>query len=121
MAGDPNATPAPGLFDPTFLSSLRPALPVLEEKGVKLAVNAGASDAELLARDVKGTIKDLGLNLKVAWIEGDEVMDQVMALKKKGGSFPSLVDGRGLDEWGYEPIYAQYCLPSLPLSNLLTS
>ena len=107
LANDPHAAQAPGLFDPCFMSSLGPALPVLQEKGVKLAVNAGASDAELLAKEVTATIKHLGLTLKVAWIEGDEVMDAVKKLKSEGEKFKSLIDGRNLDEWGYDPIYAQ--------------
>lgn len=112
LAADPSAKIA-GIFDPCFMSSLSPAFPIIAEKGIKIAVNAGASDAELLAREVSKEVKAAGLNLKVAWIEGDEVMDAVKELKSKGETFPSLTDGKKLDEWGYEPVYAQYV--ALPL------
>jgi hypothetical protein len=104
---DPSAPPPAGLFDPCFMGSLGPALPIIAENKVKIAVNAGASDAELLAREVVAAVKELGLDLKVAWIDGDEVMDAVKALMNKGNSFQSLIDGRNLDEWGHEPVTAQ--------------
>jgi hypothetical protein len=33
----------PGLFDPSFMVNVTPALPLLAEKWIKLAVNAGAA------------------------------------------------------------------------------
>lgn len=40
-------------------------------------VNAGASDPEGLSKAVSEIIKKQGLDLKTAWVTGDEVMDQV--------------------------------------------
>src|ERR1700712_429227 len=61
-----------GLFDPTFLENLSPALADIAAKGIKVAVNAGASDTPLLANLVQEEVTKLGLNLKVAYVEGDE-------------------------------------------------
>lgn len=66
-----------GLFDPSFMAYVTPALPLLAEKGIKLAVNAGASDTEMLAKTMVKAVEDAGLKLKVAWIRGDEVLDVV--------------------------------------------
>ena len=107
LSKDPNASSGPAIFDPCFMSSLSPALPYLKSNNVKLAVNAGASDAELLAREVKSEVDRLNLGLKIAWIEGDEVMAQVNALRKSGEKFTNLDTGKDLDDWGYDPIYAQ--------------
>jgi len=63
-----------GLYDPSFMANLMPALPYMQQRGIKLAVNAGASDTQKLARVVVKAVEEQGLNLKVAWIEGDEVM-----------------------------------------------
>jgi hypothetical protein len=103
---DPNTAFGP-CYDPYFLSTLGPALPVLQEKGVKLAVNAGASDAGMLAKEVASKIKELKLNLKVAYIEGDECIDQIKELQRKGDPLRNLDTGKSLDEWGFKPIYAQ--------------
>ena len=56
---------AAGLYDPTFMENLRPALPIMQRKGIKVAVNTGASDTEKLAKLVEETIKEEGLSLKV--------------------------------------------------------
>lgn len=103
---DPKAPSGP-CYDPYFLGTLGPALPVLQEKGVKLAVNAGASDAALLAAEVASRVKELGLSLKVAYIEGDECIDQIRELRKKGDPLKNLDTGKSIDQWGFEPIYAQ--------------
>ena len=96
-----------GLFDPTFMDNLAPALPDIARKGIKVAVNAGASDTELLARTVEAEVNKQGLGLRVAYVEGDEVTDTVNRLIKQGEPFPSLMTGESLKDWGYTPIYAQ--------------
>lgn len=96
-----------GLFDPTFMENLSPALPYLKSKNIKVAVNAGASDTEMLARIVDEEIKRQGIDLKVGWINGDEVTDTVNRLYENGEVFPSLMNGKPLKEWGHDIICAQ--------------
>ncbi|CAK7231960.1 hypothetical protein SCUCBS95973_008100 [Sporothrix curviconia] len=96
-----------GLFDPTFMENLSPALPDIARKGIKVAVNAGASDTQLLARQVQAEINRQGLGLKVAYVEGDEVTDTVNRLIKADEPFPSLMTGEPLSDWGYTLLYAQ--------------
>jgi len=96
-----------GLFDPTFMDNLAPALKDIASKGIKVAVNAGASDTELLARTVREEVKRQGLPLKVAYVEGDEVTETVNRMIKQGEEFTSLMTGEDLKDWGYTPIYAQ--------------
>ncbi|KAK3679184.1 hypothetical protein LTR78_000745 [Recurvomyces mirabilis] len=97
----------PGLYDPSFMANLTPALPVLQEKGIKLAVNAGASDTEKLAKVIVEVVKEKGMDLKVAWIEGDEVMEAVNKLLAKGEKFENICFGGELKDWGFEPLAAQ--------------
>jgi 4-hydroxy-3-methylbut-2-enyl diphosphate reductase IspH len=59
-----------GLYDPSFMDTFSPALGLIEQKGIKVAVNAGASDTEMLAKLVEKTIKEGGHKLNVAWVEG---------------------------------------------------
>jgi len=96
-----------GLFDPTFIENLAPALPDISRKGIKVAVNAGACDTELLANTVRDEVQRQGLDLKVAYIEGDEVTEIVNQMIKQGEKFTSLMTGEDLQDWGYTPIYAQ--------------
>lgn len=96
-----------GLFDPSFMDTFTPALSIIAEKGQKVAVNAGASDTEMLAKLVEKTVKEKGLDLKVAWIQGDDVMETVNELLKKGEKFENICFGGELKDWGFDPIAAQ--------------
>ena len=98
-----------GLFDPSFMANVTPALPLLAEKGIKLAVNAGASDTRMLALTMEKAIKEAGLEgkLKVAWIQGDEVLDVVNKLLKQGEKFENICFGGELKDWGFDPLAAQ--------------
>src|ERR1700753_2893101 len=58
------------MFAEDFLDCFEPAIDHIAKRGVKLAVNAGASDTEVLAKLVKKKCEERGHNLKVAWIEG---------------------------------------------------
>ena len=95
------------MFAENFIDCFEPAIPYLAKNGVKLAVNAGASDTEILAQYVKKICEDAGHPMKVAWIEGDDVTEQVNKLIAKGEKFESLMHGKKLEEWGFEPLCAQ--------------
>ncbi|KAK6193525.1 hypothetical protein LQW54_012360 [Pestalotiopsis sp. IQ-011] len=98
---------AQGLFDPTFMDNLSPALPYCQQFGIKVAVNAGASDTELLAQLVEQEVKRQGLGLKVAWVAGDEVTETVKSMYAGGEVFASLMNGKPLKEWGHDIVAAQ--------------
>jgi hypothetical protein len=75
-------------YEPYFLEELDPAIPWLAKRGVKVAINAGASDVQGLAEAVKLLIKKHGVNLKVGYVDGDDVTDAVLDLYKKGNNAP---------------------------------
>lgn len=104
-AKDPSA--GAQLFDPSFLGSLGPAMPYLQQNNVKVAVNAGASSPSGLGKMVMEEVARQGLNLKVAWIEGDDCTEQVNELRKEGEEFVNIDNGMKLSEWENEPTCAQ--------------
>jgi len=106
------------MYAETFIQCFEPAIPNLVKNGTKLAVNAGASDTELLAEVVIDLLEKAGAgHLKVAWIEGDDVTGPVNKLIKKGEKFESLMHGKKLEEWGMEPICAQAYLGGLCIAE----
>lgn len=80
-------------FEPSFLEAIEPALQYLDARRIKLAVNAGASDTKKLHDVLVHMISEKGLKLKVAWIEGDEVIDVVQKGLKSGEGFKNLTTG----------------------------
>ena len=103
----------------TFIQCFEPAIHTLAQNGSKLAVNAGASDTELLAEVVDEMVRAAGLKLKVAWVEGDDVTAPFKRMADQGEEFRSLTDGKSLKEWGFEPLCAQAYLGSLGIAEAL--
>lgn len=80
-------------FETSFLEAFVPALPHLASRRIKVAVNAGASDTKKLYEVVVEKVRDAGLDLKVAWVGGDEVFDVVSKAIENGSEFKSLTTG----------------------------
>jgi hypothetical protein len=80
-------------FEPSFLESIGPALEHLASRNIRVAVNAGASDTKKLHDSLVEIIKSKNLDLKVAWIEGDEVSDAVLKAVQSGEEYTSLTTG----------------------------
>jgi len=116
---DPNPLVALGpAFEASFLEALEPALSDLAKYKIRVAVNAGASDTEGLYNIVCDMIKKNGLNIRVAWISGDEVLPAIDTGLKDGTSqFRNIYTGETLSSWKFEPIYAQAYLGGLGISE----
>lgn len=108
------------MFAENFMDCFTPAIKDVAERGIKVCVNAGASDTELLAQLVDRTCKEAGYPLKVAWIEGDDVTGTVKSMLNKGEGFESLMHGRSVAEWGLEPVCAQCYLGGLGIAKALS-
>jgi hypothetical protein len=80
-------------FETSFIESIEPALKDLAANGIKVAVNAGASDTKKLHDSLVEIIRAKSLNLTVAWIEGDEVYEAVQKALKSGSDFTNLTTG----------------------------
>ncbi|KAF2428887.1 DUF1446-domain-containing protein [Tothia fuscella] len=107
-------------YEATFLEALIPALPHIAKHKIKVAVNAGASDTKGLYEVVKNILVEKGLDLNVAWVSGDEVLDAVRKFKKEGRSkFENVYTGESLENWKFEPIYAQAYLGGLGIAEAL--
>lgn len=105
----------------SFLDVLAPVLHVIAEKGIRVAVNAGSADTQLLQQAVQALIEKGNLSLKTAWVSGDEVLNQVQSQVKKGGldALKNMDTGEQLSRWEYEPIYAQAYLGAFGVAKAL--
>lgn len=108
------------MFAENFLDCFTPAIDDLARRKIKLAVNAGASDTEVLAKLVKQKVEEAGYDLKVAWVEGDDATGAVKAMVQEGEAFRSLMHNKSIDEWGLEPVCAQSYLGGLGIARALT-
>jgi hypothetical protein len=91
------------MFAENFIDCFEPAIPHLYKIKVKLAVNAGASDTEILAEGVKRKCEDAGCPMNVAWLEGDDVSDKVAELANKVRNSNLLCTGGSSRSGGLSP------------------
>lgn len=104
-------------YESSFLQALEPALHSIAQYGIRVAVNAGASDTKKLHEAVVSMVSKKGLKLKVAWIEGDEVLDTVQKMMRAGEEeFVNVSTGMKLEDWKFEPIAAQAYLGGLGIA-----
>ncbi|RFU29291.1 hypothetical protein B7463_g7042, partial [Scytalidium lignicola] len=106
-------------YEPSFIEALQPALPDLARYGIKVVVNAGASDTKGLYNIVMQLVKESNLPLKVAWISGDSVLDIIQAEQTRGTNFQNIYTGEMLTDWKFQPIYAHAYLGSLGIAKAL--
>ena len=104
-------------YESSFLHALEPALEHLARKKQKLATNAGTVSTKALFDKVVKMVESKGLDLCVAWVEGDIVLDQVQAARKKGDELKHICNGMKLEDWPYEPLFAQCYLGSAAIAK----
>jgi hypothetical protein len=74
---DPNAG-----YPPDAVAYLGDALPEIAARGVKIASNAGGVNPAACKRALESKIAELGLNLTVAMVEGDDVLPLLPQLRE---------------------------------------
>ncbi|KAF5373585.1 hypothetical protein D9758_000946 [Tetrapyrgos nigripes] len=80
-------------YEPFFLTQLqyKNTLEIVARKGIKLITDAGAFNPYGLYRETKKLLEEKGLSdVKMAWVEGDNVGQEVVAHAKDVGRFPHL-------------------------------
>ena len=68
-------------FPPDFLADLRPVLPEVARRGVRIATNAGGVAPDACKRALEALIGELGLTLRVAVVEGDDLLPMLETLR----------------------------------------
>jgi len=82
----------------TFLKQLKEVLAICKEKNIKVVSNAGGLNPSGMAEAVETMALELGLDIKVAYIDGDDLMPQMETLQAKGERFENMDKGIALSE-----------------------
>ena len=78
------ADPAAGYGKDFLTVHIGPYLSTIAQQGVKVVANAGGVNPAGLANALEAMIADLGLSLRVAVVDGDDLRDQLPQLKAAG-------------------------------------
>jgi hypothetical protein len=84
----------------TFLSQVERDLDEVARRGVKVVVNAGGLAPAAMAEAVRERVAAAGLDLQVAHIEGDDLLNRMEELTAAGNPFTHLDTGRPFADHG---------------------
>lgn len=84
----------------TFLRQLERDLGEVAARGVRVVVNAGGLAPAAMAEAVREMVAAAGLDLRVAHVEGDDLLDRMDELTASGNAFTHLDTGRPFADHG---------------------
>jgi hypothetical protein len=103
----------------TFLHHLAAALEDLVARGVRLVVNAGGLNPAGLADATRALVAGRGYDLRVSYIDGDDVFGRLDELQRAGHSLTHLTSGEPLSSWPHQPLTANAYLGGFGIANAL--
>lgn len=74
----------------TFLKQIKDVAALCSEKNIKIVSNAGGLNPKSMAAEVEKILAELGVDLKVAYIDGDDLLPDLDALQAGGEDFTNL-------------------------------
>ena len=79
----------------TFLKQVRDVAKDCQQKGIKIVSNAGGLNPASMAREIKAILAEEGVDMKVAWIDGDDIKPDISRFQQEGEAFANI--DRGID------------------------
>ncbi|SFT05542.1 acyclic terpene utilization AtuA family protein [Saccharopolyspora flava] len=104
-----------------FLTQLAPHLAAIAERRMRVVVNAGGFNPAGLAEAVRGLIAEAGVDLRVAHVEGDNVLPKLERLQADGHDLASMDTGEPLAAWRGRPVAANAYLGGWGITAALRS
>ena len=90
----------------TFLAQMKEVLGACVERGIKVVTNAGGLNPAGLANAITELAKELGVDAKVSYVEGDDILPSVESIIQSGNLLSHLDTGKPLDIVTTPPITA---------------
>lgn len=93
-------------YVPTFLAQMEEVLGACIERGIRVVSNAGGLNPHGLAAELRALAKRSGLEVSIAVVEGDDLMDRLPELRHSGHPFTQLDTGESLAGRDIHPVTA---------------
>ena len=103
----------------TFLKQFRDVAKLAQEKDIKIVTNAGGLNPSSMAAAVEEIVQELNLDLKVAYIEGDDLMPRIDELYKGGETLSNIDKALDLQNYKKKPITANAYLGAWGIKEAL--
>ena len=103
----------------TFIKQFRDVAKLTEEKRIKIVTNAGGLNPASMASAIQDIVNELNLNLKVAYIDGDDLMPRINDFFKDGEKLINIDKNMPLDSYDKKPITANAYLGAWGIKEAL--
>ncbi len=103
----------------TFLKQFRDVAKLCDDKKIKIVSNAGGLNPASMAAEVENIIKELKLDLKVAYIEGDDLMPRFDELSSSGEKLKNIDKNNDLFSYEKKPLTANAYLGAWGIKEAL--
>ena len=74
-------------FVGTFLKQYKDIAKICQSKGIKIVVNAGGLNPQSMATQLNAINEELSIDLKVAYIDGDDISSDIKSFQDQGEEF----------------------------------
>jgi hypothetical protein len=102
----------------TFYRQMEEVLGACKERGIKVVANAGGLNPAGLADRLRGLAHELGIDVAVAHVEGDDILGQLPGLRAEGNALVHLDTGAPRPA-GSEPVSANAYLGGFGIAEAL--
>lgn len=106
-------------FARTFLKQMEEVMGECMDKGIRVVSNAGGLNPRALAVRLEAMAAALGLHPKIAYLEGDDILDRLEDLQQQGEAFINMDKGISLKEADTQPIAANAYLGGWGIARAL--
>ena len=103
----------------TFLKQIKEVAKSCKEKKIKIISNAGGLNPKSMASEIKKILDEQSIDMKVAYIDGDNLMPRMKDLKKAGEVFKNIDKNISLNDSGYSTLTANAYLGAWGIKEAL--
>ena len=103
----------------TFLKQVKEIAKTCNEKNIKIVTNAGGLNPKSMASEIQKILKEQALDMKVAYIDGDDLMPEMSNLIDSGEEFVIIDKNTSLKHSGYTPLSSNVYLGAWGIKEAL--
>jgi len=90
----------------TFLEQMKDVLGEVAKRGIKVVTNAGGLNPAGLVGELRGITRTLGIDVSIAYVEGDDFLPHLGAMLEDGYEFRNLETSQSLAHLNASPLTA---------------
>ena len=103
----------------TFLKQVKEIAKTCDEKNIKIVTNAGGLNPKSMASEIKKILEEQAVEMKVAYIDGDDLMPEMSNLIGSGEEFVNIDKNTSLKNSGYTPLTSNVYLGAWGIKEAL--